>query len=597
MKGIIRDKMRYSEEIIEEVRARNDIVEVIGSYVPLKKSGSNYFGLCPFHNEKSGSFSVSPLKQMYYCFGCGVGGNVITFIMEYENYTFLEAVQFLAQRAGIALPQGEESPQERRARDRKQMLLELNKQAAVYYVHQLKSEKGANALKYLRGRSLSEETVRRFGLGYSTQNSEALYHYLKSKGFQDEVLRESGLFTYSERGVMDKFWNRVMFPIMDAGGRVIGFGGRVMGDGKPKYLNSPETAIFDKSRNLYGLHIARASRKPNLILCEGYMDVIALHQAGFDQAVASLGTSLTPGQAALMKRYANLVLITYDSDQAGTMAALRAIPILKEAGLITKVIHMKPYKDPDEFIKALGAQAFQERIDKAQNSFMFEIQAKEAEYDFNDPDSKTRFFAEVAHKIAEFPEKLERQNYIDAVSAQYMVSNAFLKEMVDNYGNRVGLVSERAPKVPSSAGAERKSSKPKEDGVLQAQKILLTWLAQDVSLFSKVAGIIEPQDFVSQPFHDIAVKLYAQLEKGQLNAASIISTFESEEEQRSAASIFNSDLSEDLSKQERETALNQTVRKIKQNSLDLQIRSVTDIGKLQELVKEQRAVKNIQIDL
>ncbi len=584
--------MRYSEELIEEVRSRNDIVDVISGYVKLKKSGSNYFGLCPFHNEKSGSFSVSPSKQMYYCFGCGAGGNVITFIMEYENYTFMEAVRMLAERAGIELPQMEETPEERKSRDIRSQLLEINKLAAVYYFHQLRGQNGSTAMNYLKKRELGDETIQRFGLGYSSMYSDDLYRYIKSKGYKDDILKESGLFTYGDGKVTDKFWNRVMFPIMDMNNRVIGFGGRVMGDGKPKYLNSPETKLFDKSRNLYGLNIARTSRKPNIIICEGYMDVISLHQAGFNQAVASLGTALTSGQASLMKRYTDQVLITYDSDGAGVKAALRAIPILKEAGLTTKVINMKPYKDPDEFIKGLGAEAFQERIDKAQNSFMYEISAMEQNYDLTDPDSKTRFFNEVAGRIVGFEEELERNNYIEAVADKYMVSMDALKAMVGNYGNRVGIVKDRPDSRRTSS-----SHKEKEDGISQAQKILLTWLVQDMSLYPKVAAYLSPDDFIEEPFHDVAVKLYEQLDNGQINPAAIISTFDDGETQKKVASIFNRELAEELSDSERERALNQTVKKIKKNSLDIKSRSVTDVAQLQNIIKEQKEIQNIQIHL
>lgn len=584
--------MRYSEELIEEVRSRNDIVDVISGYVKLKKSGSNYFGLCPFHNEKSGSFSVSPSKQMYYCFGCGAGGNVITFIMEYENYTFMEAVRMLAERAGIELPQMEETPEERKSRDIRSQLLEINKLAAVYYFHQLRGQNGSTAMNYLKKRELCDETIQRFGLGYSSMYSDDLYRYIKSKGYKDDILKESGLFTYGDGKVTDKFWNRVMFPIMDMNNRVIGFGGRVMGDGKPKYLNSPETKLFDKSRNLYGLNIARTSRKPNIIICEGYMDVISLHQAGFNQAVASLGTALTSGQASLMKRYTDQVLITYDSDGAGVKAALRAIPILKEAGLTTRVINMKPYKDPDEFIKGLGAEAFQERIDKAQNSFMYEISAMEQNYDLTDPDSKTRFFNEVAGRIVGFEEELERNNYIEAVADKYMVSMDALKAMVGNYGNRVGIVKDRPDSRRTSS-----SRKEKEDGISQAQKILLTWLVQDMSLYPKVAAYLSPDDFVEEPFHDVAVRLYEQLDNGQINPAAIISTFDDGETQKKVASIFNRELAEELSDSERERALNQTVKKIKKNSLDIKSRSVTDVAQLQNIIKEQKEIQNIQIHL
>ena len=583
--------MRYPEELIEEVRSRNDIVDVISGYVKLKKSGSNYFGLCPFHNEKSGSFSVSPVKQMYYCFGCGAGGNVITFIMEYENYSFMEAVKFLADRVGIELPEVEESAEDRRNRDIKSQLLEINKLAAVYFFHQLKSQNGSVAMNYLKKRELSDETIQRFGLGYSSMYSDDLYKYMKSKGYKDDILKETGLFTYDGNKVTDKFWNRVMFPIMDMNNRVIGFGGRVMGDGKPIYLNSPETKLFDKSRNLYGLNFARTSRKPNIIICEGYMDVISLHQAGFNQAVASLGTALTPGQASLMKRYTDQVLITYDSDGAGVKAALRAIPILKEAGLTTKVINMKPYKDPDEFIKGMGAEAFQERINNAQNSFMYEIEALEKNFDLQDPESKTKFFTEVSKKIVEFQEELERNNYIEAVASKYMISMDALRKMVGNYGNKIGLVKENVKPVTPS------SKKEKEDGTSQAQKILLTWLSQDLSLFPKVAKFVTPDDFVEEPFHEIAVKLYAQLEEGRLNPASIISTFDNEEEQRKVASIFSRELAEELSDMERARALNQTVQKIKKNSLDVRSRNVTDMSELQKIIKEQKEIQNIQIHL
>ncbi len=357
--------MRYSEDIIEDVRMRNDIVEVISSYVKLQKKGSSYFGLCPFHNEKSPSFSVSPGKQMYYCFGCGAGGNVITFIMEYENYSFGEALQFLADRVGITLPKQELTQEEKRQEDVKKRLLEANKLAANYFYFQLKHPQGQDGYSYLRKRQLTDETILHFGLGYANKTSDDLYRYLKSRGYEDDFLKESGLVTIEERGGHDKFWNRVMFPILDVNNRVIGFGGRVMGDGMPKYLNSPETRLFDKSRNLFGLNYARISRENYILVCEGYMDVIALHQAGFTQAVASLGTAFTPQHAILLKRYTSQVILTYDSDEAGTKAALRAIPILREAGLSIKVLNMKPYKDPDEFIKNLGAEAFRQPIAQA----------------------------------------------------------------------------------------------------------------------------------------------------------------------------------------------------------------------------------------
>ena len=385
--------MYYPDELIEEVRTRNDIVDVISDYVRLQKKGSSYFGLCPFHNEKSPSFSVSRQKQMYYCFGCGAGGNVFTFLMEYENFSFMEAVKFLADRAGIALPEAEYSKEAKQRADLKASILEINKIAARYYYVQLKSERGVGAHTYLTDRGLTEETITAFGLGYSTKYSDDLYQYLRGKGYSEDLIRQAGLINTDERqGVYDKFWNRVIFPIMDVNSRVIGFGGRVLGDGEPKYLNSPETMLFDKSRNLYGLNYARTSRKKYMMLCEGYMDVISMHQAGYTNAVASLGTALTEQHAALLKRYTDQVILTYDSDGAGVKAALRAIPILKRAGISTKVLNMRPYKDPDEFMKNLGAEEFEKRIETARNSFLYEIDVLKAGFDMEDPEQKTAFY-------------------------------------------------------------------------------------------------------------------------------------------------------------------------------------------------------------
>lgn len=586
----------YASEVIDEVVSRSDIVDIISGYIKLKKNGSSYVGLCPFHNEKSPSFSVSPGKQLYHCFGCGVGGNVITFVMEYENYTFLEAVKYLADKAGMQLPETSYSEEEKKNRDLKAKLLEINKIAATYYYHQLKAENGKIGLSYLQKRGLSDTTINRFGLGYAGQTGNALYQYLKSKGYDDALLKETGLFTY-ERGIHDKFWNRVMFPIMDINNKVIGFGGRVMGDAKPKYLNSPETKLFDKSRNLYGLNAARISRKSNMIICEGYMDVISLHQAGFTQAVASLGTALTPGQAALMKRYTDNVLITYDSDAAGVKAALRAIPILKEAGLTTKVINMQPYKDPDEFIKALGAEAFQERIDKAENSFMYEIGVLEKEYDRTDPAESTKFEREAAAKLVTFREKLERENYMRAVCDRFHIELQGMRELVASLGSKEGIL--RRNDYPAASGQQRAAApkKKKEDGVRQAEKILLTWMIEDAGIFEKVKEYISPQDFVNPLFKDVADKLYAQYESGSLNPAAIISTYDAEETHSEIAAMFSMELDNRLNHNEREKALNDTVLKVKNNSIQYQIDQAADPAQIQQLYTMKNKLSAIHITL
>lgn len=583
--------MYFSEELIEEIRQRNDIVDVISGYVKLQKKGSSYFGLCPFHNEKSPSFSVSRQKQMYYCFGCGAGGNVITFIMEYENYAFAEAVRLLAERAGVDIPEMEYSKEAKQKADLKATLLEINKLAAKYFYAQLKTEHAKHAHTYLTKRGLSEETITAFGLGYSNKYSDDLYKYLKTKGYSDELLVKAGLISASEKGVYDKFWNRVMFPIMDANNRVIGFGGRVMGEGEPKYLNSPETEIFDKSRNLYGLNRARTSRKSYFLICEGYMDVIALHQAGFTNAVASLGTAFTPGHAALIKRYVNEVYLTFDSDGAGTKAALRALPILKEAGITAKIIRMDPYKDPDEFIKNLGAEAFEERINKARNGFLFSLEVLERDYDMNSPEGKTGFFNEAARRLTEFEEEIERNNYIEAVAEKYHISIESLRKLVAKTAIKIGQATP-ATKPKQASGHER----GKEDGNLQSQKILLTWLIENEQIFKQIKKYIMPQDFTKELYQTVAQLLYEQYEDGNLVPAKVMNHFTDEEEHREVASLFNTRIQRLETKAEQEKALKETIIRVKSHSVDEASRKLepTDIMGLQRIMEAKRSLQDLQ---
>lgn len=582
----------YSDELIEEVRSRNDIVDVISGYVRLQKKGSTYFGLCPFHNEKTGSFSVSPAKQMYYCFGCGAGGNVFTFLMQYENFTFPEAMQALAERVGVELPKEEITPQARKEADRRQRILEINKVAAKYYYVMLRNNGGKRALDYFHKRELSDVTIQKFGLGSSGQYSDGLYRYLRGQGYEDEILKDTGLVTIDEaRGGRDKFWNRAMFPIMDVHNKVIGFGGRVMGDGEPKYLNSPETMVFDKSRNLFGLNFARLSKKPQILLCEGYMDVIALHQAGFDNAVASLGTAFTIGHANLLKRYTSEVYLTFDSDGAGIRAALRAIPICKEAGLTTKVINMKPYKDPDEFIKALGAEEYEKRIEQAENSFLFEIRVLEQNFDMTDPESKTAFYNEVAKKLLGFTEELERNNYIDAVAEKYQIGYENLRNLVNHFGTMGGMVKERTPL--KSGVNERKK---KEDGMKQSQKLLLTWMIEDGRIAEIIRQYITPEDFTEEIFQKTAQILYEQLDSDKVNPAQIISMFENEDEQREIADLFHASIKEVESKAEKEKALKETILRVKDNSITHRSAglSPTDIAGMQQLVTGKRQLEQLK---
>ena len=593
--------MYYPDEVIEEVRSSNNIVDVIGSYVRLQKKGSSYFGLCPFHNEKSPSFSVSPNKQMYYCFGCGAGGNVFTFIMEYENQTFPEAMKVLADSAGIALPEAELTEEQKRERNKRQLLLEINKTAANYFYYQLNNEQGQQAREYLENRKLSKETQIHFGLGYASKYSNDLYLYLKKKGYSDQILKETGLLTYDEKhGAHDKFWNRVMFPIMDVNNKVIGFGGRVMGDGTPKYLNSPETMLFDKSRNLYGLNYARTSRKSYMIICEGYMDVIAMHQAGFTNAVASLGTAFTMQHSVLLKRYTQEVRLAYDSDGAGQKAALRAIPILKSAGINVRVIHMNPYKDPDEFIKNLGTEAFQERIDAAESSFMFEISVLEKNYKQSDPEGRASFMKAMARRLLQFPQELERNIYIDAIAGRYGIASEELKRMVNSFGASMSReqVEEAIYQQQEQEEMPVKKRAEKENSVLTAQKLFLTWLIEDPSLYDKIKDYIDEDDFEDPLYHKAATLVFEELKvTGQVTPARILNQFEDVEEQKTAASLFNTKLKTDDDPAIREKALNETVKRIKKNSLELKSRSVREISDLQKIIQEKAKLQKLYISL
>lgn len=583
--------MRYPEEIIEEVRMKNDIVDVISGYVKLQKKGSSHFGLCPFHNEKSPSFSVSGGKQMYYCFGCGAGGNVFTFVMNYENYTFAEAVKLLADRAGVRLPEIEYSEEMKQRENRRARLLEANKEAAKYFFYQLRAPQGETGYRYLKGRELTDETIKKFGLGFANKTSDDLTKYLKQKGYDEKTMQEAGLAGFDERfGMHDKFWNRVMFPIQDINHRVIGFGGRVMGEGSPKYLNSPETPVFDKSRNLYGLNFARTSRAGNIILCEGYMDVISMHQAGFTQAVASLGTAFTAGQANLLRRYTDNILLAYDSDGAGVNAALRAIGILREVDLTGKIINMEPYKDPDEFMKNLGKEAFRERIDNAENSFLFEVRIMEREYDLNDPAAKTRFHKEIAKKLCSFSEEVERDNYLEAIAGKYHIGYENLRKLVNSYAAQTGLAR---PIERPKTGIKQKNSP--EENSKRVQRLLLTWITDEPSLYQKIRKYISPGDFTVELYSKVAERLFEDIEKGNYNPAGIISMFEDEEEQREAAALFNAKLEAIHTKQEKEQAFRDILYAVKNNSLEHHSASLgADVNALAQVIEGKKALEELR---
>ena len=545
--------MYYPEELVEEVRQKNDIVDVVSGYVRIKQKGANYVGLCPFHNEKTGSFSVSPSRQIFKCFGCGIGGNVFTFVMQYENYTFVEAMKMLAERAGIKLPEAEYDENAKKAMNKKARIMELNKDAANYFYFQLRAPQGEVGMKYFKNRELSDETMKKFALGYANVKSDDLVLYLKSKGYTDNEIVDSGVASFHEKyGLHDKFWNRVMFPIQDINNKVIGFGGRVIGEGEPKYLNSPETIVFDKSRNLYGMNFARTSRKGYLILCEGYMDVIAMHQAGFTEAVASLGTAFTGGQAAILRRYADQIILAYDSDGAGTKAALRAIDILRNYGMTGRILHLEPYKDPDEFIKNLGREAFEERIQNAEDSFRFELRMMEKGYDLKSPESKLKFRKALVEKMYTLSDQFEDiKPFIELVCETYHFGYDEMCSSVASYGNSSQA---KISTVRRQEETEVKRNKKKEDPVLYNQKVLLTWLVDEPFLYAKIKDYIHVDDFSDGIYRKAAERLIQALEDGEVpNPGAIMTSLQAseetnEEEQLEIASLFCTKITDKLSR-------------------------------------------------
>lgn len=611
--------MYYPEELVEEVRQKNDIVDVVSGYVRMKQRGANYVGLCPFHNEKTGSFSVSPSRQIFKCFGCGIGGNVFTFIMQYENYTFVEAMKMLAERAGVKLPEAEYDENARRAMNAKARIMELNKDAANYFYFQLRAPQGEVGMRYFKNRELSDETMKKFALGYSNVKSNDLVLYLRSKGYTDKEIVDSGVASFHEKyGLHDKFWNRVMFPIQDINSKVIGFGGRVIGEGEPKYLNSPETVVFDKSRNLYGMNFARTSRKGYLILCEGYMDVIAMHQAGFTEAVASLGTAFTGGQAAILRRYADNIVLAYDSDGAGTKAALRAIDILRNYGMTGKILHLEPYKDPDEFIKNMGQDAFQDRIDQAEDSFSFELRMMEKGYDLKSPESKLKFRKALVEKMYTLSDQFEDiKPFIEMVCDKYHFGYDEMCSSVASYGNSSQA---RISPVRRQEENEIRKNKKKDDPVLYNQRVLLTWLAEEPSLYPKIQNYISEEDFTEGIYKKAAVRLLSDLREGRMpNPGAIMIALQAseetdEEEQLEIASLFSTKLTDMLSRikgstevnlddqgrvfdsvNDKERALADILTTIKRATLQRITEGAgTDPGAFQKIVAMKKAIQNIQ---
>lgn len=514
--------MAFSDIFLEDLSDRSDIVDVVSDYVQLKAKGSSLMGLCPFHSEKTPSFSVSADRQVYHCFGCGAGGGVINFIMRAENLDFPEAVRFLAARVGIAVPEGDgEKAGERRAR-----ILEMNKIAARYFYDALMGEQGEAARAYLKGRGVTEKTVKKFGIGYAPVSWDGLISALN--GFEKAEMLEARLVVRNKSGgVYDLFRGRVMFPIIDLRGNIVAFGGRILDNSEPKYLNSPETPVFSKSRNLFALNLAKKSKAGRLILAEGYMDVIALHQAGFDSAVASLGTSLTEAQARLMAKYAQEVVLAYDTDEAGRKAAIRAISILEKTGVQVRLLSYPGAKDPDEYIKKYGVDAFRLRLDRAENHIEYRLQLICEKYNLEADDERVSFLKEASELLCTLENPVERAVFSTKVAQSGNVSPTVVEQEVDlcrtrhqKADNRKELRRRLSP--AGSLQPAQKELRYKNIRSAMAEERILQLIFYDEQMLHAAAQKIRPEDFSSDMLGNLYRASISLIESGKaLTAAAL----------------------------------------------------------------------------
>ena len=524
--------MPFPPAFLDELAARNPIEEVVGQYVNLKRSGSNLFGLCPFHGEKTPSFSVAPDQGIYYCFGCHKGGGVINFEMEIEGLSYPDAVRALAQRVGMEVPDDEEYQSRYRKQER---LWALAKEAARFFVTQLYAPTGAEGLRYAQSRGMSKGTLTRFGIGFAPDSWDSLCKAMRAKGYTDEELKDAGLVSVSQKNgnIFDRFRNRLMFPIIDVRGNVIGFGGRVMDNSTPKYLNSPETEIFNKRKNLFALNVAKKTKLGYLILVEGYMDAIALHQYGFDCAVASLGTSLTEEHAVLLSRYTEQVVLIYDGDEAGQNATRRAIPMLERAGLQVKVLQMRDAKDPDEFLKKFGADRFKLLLEESSNRVEYQLRAIQKKYDLNVDEDRVKFISEAAELVSSLGNAVQREIYGSRVAEAGKISPDAMKIEVNKAFKRRQYREKRKQEridLAPAVAAQPKSRTIRYDNVrsAMAEEIVLAQCLSDAAMIAETEGL-KPEEFSSPLLGRVFEQLQQQSRQGMVPSVAGLTDFTGEE--------------------------------------------------------------------
>ena len=578
---------RYSEEIINEVRQSNDIVDVISQYVHLKRSGRNFFGLCPFHNEKSPSFSVSPDKQIFHCFGCGVGGNVITFISKIEGLNFIETVQMSAERANIQLPTLENNIDSKKE-ILKDKVYKVNEFTAEFYHQNLYKPQAKPAQEYVKKRQLSNETLKSFRIGFSGRFDE-LYKELKKQGFNEEEILESGLVNKNDRGqYIDRYRNRLMFPICDARGKVIAFGGRVLDDSKPKYINSPENIVYSKGRNLFGLNVAKKGDTKRLLIVEGYMDVISLHQRGITNVVAPLGTALTEQQGWLLRKNAEQIILSFDSDAAGLQAKLRALDILQNMGCDLRILQMEGAKDPDEYILKYGNVRFQALVDKALSVIEFKVKVLKKDLNLENINDKIKFLNEIAKLISNVDNNIEREVYIEKIAKEYDISKEAIYAEVNKLTYK-NIKSEKILEKSKPIITHRKEEKKDVSQTIKRREntIISILLTGDLSIYEIIKQNIKPEDFQDEVNANIAKKLYEEFEKGNSNINGIIDELEQEEQNQITMIMADDYEIDDLEKAIDD--LIQTYQREKLNNRKfeiLELLETTDSNQKKELEKE-----------
>ncbi len=521
--------VRYSEELIDEIRNSNDIVDIISQYVILKRSGRNFFGLCPFHKEKTPSFSVSPDKQIFHCFGCGAGGNVIHFISKIENVDFKESLEILADRAGIKLPTLENNVDSKRL-ELKEKVYEINKLVAMYYHETLYKPQAKPAQEYVKKRKLDNKALKEFCIGYA-ENANVLYKMLKEKGFTEEEILASDLVIKKGNNYVDRFKNRLIFPIQDIRNRFIAFGGRVLDNSLPKYINSPENIVYSKARNLYGLNVAKNTKTRKLIIVEGYMDTVSLHQRGIDNVVASCGTALTEAQGRLLRKYAEKVIISYDSDSAGQAATLRGLEILNNLGCDIRILQMEGAKDPDEYVIKYGNGRFNDLVENAISLVEFKIKVLKKGLNIENTNDKIKFMNEIAKILGGVDNKIEQEIYIDKISSDYNIS----KEAIYAQINKNEYSNNKGAKILESSSIRKPTIKRQEKEInpeLEKRENIIISLLIDggEEVYNKIKGIINPNDFKSEANQKIMRRLYEEFEKGNSNINSLVDMFADDEQ-------------------------------------------------------------------